>query len=73
MLLIPHGPGAGGDLALVDGAASQIIGRNVSKELWTYDQMKNHMLSPKGKTKNGTEARRDFSPERKQLFKGELS
>ena len=52
------------------GSTPQLIGRNASKELWTREELKCHMLSPKGKNKQGKEVRTDFSPTRKQLFKG---
>ena len=60
----------GKDLALVEGQTPQIIGRNAAKELWTRDEIKNHMLSPKGRCKAGAEPRTDFSPTRKAVFKG---
>ena len=63
-------PGKGEDLALVDGVTSEVIGRNASKKLWDREELKNHMLSPKGKCKAGAEPRTDFSPTRKELFKG---
>ena len=69
-LPIPKGPGKGNDLALVGGATPQLIGRNAAKELWEQEELKCHMLSPKGKNKQGKEPRTDFSPVRKQLFKG---
>ena len=70
LLPITVGPGIGEDLALVEGVTAQIIGRNASKKLWTRDELKQHMLSPKLKTKLGVEPRTDFSPVRKELFKG---
>ena len=69
-LLIPKGPCTGEDLALVGGLTPQLIGRNASKKLWTLDEIKAHMLSPKSKNKAGKEPRVDFSPVRKALFKG---
>ena len=48
-LPIPKGPGKGNDLALVGGATPQIIGRNAAIELWEQEELKCHMLSPKGK------------------------
>ena len=69
-LPIPKGPGKGNDLALVGGATLQLIGRNAAKELREQEEIKCHMLSPKGKNKQGKESRTDFSPVRKQLFKG---
>ena len=70
-LLIPSGPYAGEDLALVGGLTPQIIGRNASKKLWTVDEIKSHMLSPKSSgNKPGKEPRTDFSPVLKALFKG---
>ena len=70
-LLLPilHGPGKGRDLALVDGVTPQVIGRIASKELWSREELKNHMLSPKMR-KSGSEPRTDFSPIRKKPFKG---
>ncbi|XP_075261942.1 uncharacterized protein LOC142353562 isoform X2 [Convolutriloba macropyga] len=59
-LLIPKGPFAGEDLALVGGLTPQVIGRNASKKLWTVDELKTHMLSPKVKSKGGEEARTGF-------------
>ena len=70
LLLIPHGPGKGYDLALVEGTTAETIGRNASKKLWTREELKQHMLSPKMKNKAGSEPRTDFSPIRKNLFKG---
>ena len=61
----------GENLALVEGVTPQIIGRNASKKLWTRDELKQHMLSPKVRTKSGVEPRTDFSPIRKALFKGD--
>ena len=70
LLLITKGPGKGKDLALVTGTSPQIIGRNACKQLWTDDEMKTHMLSPKGKKKQGAIIRTDFSPVRKEHLKG---
>ena len=67
---IPKGPAVGRDLALVEGGTAQVLGRNASKILWTRDELKAHMLSPKGKNKKGTEPRTDFSPVRKETLKG---
>ncbi|XP_075246154.1 uncharacterized protein LOC142339780 [Convolutriloba macropyga] len=50
-------------------ATAQTIGRNASKKLWTREELKQHMLSPKMKNKAGSEPRTDFSPIRKNLFK----
>ena len=72
MLEIPHGPGKGEDLALTEGSTAQIVGRNASKKLWDTEELKQHMLSPKGKYKTGAEPRTDFSPVRKGLFKGNI-
>ncbi|XP_075249432.1 uncharacterized protein LOC142342120 [Convolutriloba macropyga] len=49
-LPIPKGPNHGYDLALVDGGTAQVLGRRASKKLWTHDELKNHMLSPKEKS-----------------------
>ena len=59
----------GSDLALVEGATPQIIGRNACRKLWTTDELKQHMLSPKIKQKQGDVARTDFSPTKKELLK----
>ena len=72
LLEIIKGPGKGKDLALVTGPTAQIIGRNASKELWTRDELKNHMLSPKKKQKQGAQTRTDFSPVRKEQLKGSI-
>ena len=72
MLEIPHGPGKGEDLALTEGSTAKIVGRNASKKLWDTEELKQHMLSPKGKYKTGAEPRTDFSPVRKALFKGKI-
>ena len=69
-LPIPKGPGKGNNLAPVGGATPQLIGCNAAKELWEQEELKCHMLSPKGKNKQWKEPRTDFSPVRKQLFKG---
>ena len=47
LLPFPKGPGKGKNLAVVGGASAQIIGRNACKELWTKEELKKHMLSPK--------------------------
>ena len=60
----------GSDLALIEGATPQLIGRNACRKLWTNDELKQHMLSPKIKQKPGVVARTDFSPTRKELLKG---
>ena len=70
LLLIPKGPGKGKDLAQVVGSSTQLIGRNACKELWTTEELKSHMLSPKMKQKQGAVLRTDFSPTRKEIFKG---
>ena len=70
LLLFTKGPGKGKDLALVTRTSPQIIGRNASKQLWTDDEMKIHMLSPKGKKKQGAFIRTDFSPVRKEQLEG---
>ena len=63
----------GKDLALVTGSTAQMIGRNACKELWTREELKVHMLSPKAKQqKQGTPVRTDFSPVRKELLKGSV-
>ena len=72
LLPIPKGPGKGEDLATVGGISPQLIGRNACKKLWTEEELKKHMLSPKGKNKQGGVARTDFSPTRKGLLKGYL-
>ena len=59
-LPIPKGPDAGQDLALVEGGTAQVLGRNASKMLWSREELKRHMLSPKGKNKKGSEPRTDF-------------
>ena len=73
LLLITKGPGKGTDLAAVTGSTPQLIGKNASKKLWFNDEIKNHMLSPKSKQKEGVPMRTDFSPTRKELFKGYLN
>ena len=70
MLLVPNGPGKGTDLVLVDGLTPQKNERNAAKKLWYDEELMQHMLSPKGKTKSGNEPRTDFSPTRKEIFKG---
>ena len=70
LLPIPKGENKGKDLALVEGVSPQIIGRNASKMLWTTEEMKCHMMSPKGRNKVGNIPRTDFSPVRKETFKG---
>ncbi|XP_075264349.1 uncharacterized protein LOC142356294 isoform X2 [Convolutriloba macropyga] len=69
LLEIPKGPGKGKDLALVSGSSPQMIGRNACKMLWTQEELKQHMLSPKSKQKQGTTSRIDFSPTRKEILK----
>ena len=71
VLEIPKGPGKGGDLVLTEGITPQILGRKASKKLWYKEELKAHMLSPKGKPRKGTEPRTDFSPIRKETFKGD--
>ena len=73
LLPIPKGMSKGQDLALVEGVTPQIIGRNASKLLWTNDELKSHMLSPKGKNKVGNIPRTDFSPVRKATLRGYFS
>ena len=63
----------GEDLALVEGFTPQLIGRNALKKLWSRDELKQQMLSPKVRTKSGVEPRTDFSPIKKALFKGDKS
>ena len=70
LLLIPKGPGKGTDLAQVVGSSPQLIGRNACKELWTTEELKSYMLSPKMKQKQGAVLRTDFSPTRKEILKG---
>ena len=69
-LLIPKFPCTSEDLALVGGLTPQLIGRNASKKLWTVEEIKAHILSPKSKNKAGKEPRVNFSSVRKALFKG---
>ena len=69
---MPKGPGKGSDLATVTGSTPQLIGRNACKQLWYTEEIKEHMLSPKSKQKEGVMQRTDFSPVRKKLFKGKL-
>ena len=69
-LLITKGPNKGEDLALVQGATAQILGRRASRMFWTDEELKQHMLSPKGKVRKKVEPRTDFSPIRKESFKG---
>ena len=70
LLLITKGPGEGTNLATTGGATPQLVGRNACKRLWTVEEIKQHMLSPKIKQKQGVVSRTDFSPTRKTLFKG---
>ena len=62
----------GEDLALVEGTTAQILGRKASKKLWTDEELKCHMLSPKVKSRKNVEARIDFTPTRKETFKGNM-
>ena len=69
-LPIPKGPGEGFDLALIEGVTPQVLGRTASNKLWTSEELKNHMMLPKGKCRKNVEPRTDFSPTRKETFKG---
>ena len=69
-LPIPKGPNEGFDLALLEGSTAQILGRRASTKLWSNDELMNHMLSPKLNHRKHGEPRTDFSPTRKDTFKG---
>ena len=69
-ILITKGPSDGEDLALIQGATAEILGRRAARKLWTEDELKRHMLSPKGKAMKNIEPRKDFSPIRKESFNG---
>ena len=65
---VTKGPGKGINLMTVKGSTAQILGRNAARTLWTNEELKNHMLSPKSRRKL-KEVRTDFSPTRKETFK----
>ena len=73
---ILRGPNFGKDLMKVKGSTPQSLARNAAKVLWTKDELKQHMLSPRKRTSNSRavlQPRTDFSPTRKAQLKGYIS
>ena len=75
---ITKGPNKGGDLAQLiyqqklrsTPWTPQTLGRACSRLLWSDTDMTAKMLSPTGKGRRSDKSRDDFSPDRKQCFKG---
>ena len=79
LIEIPKGPNKGKCLALLIHQQQlsrstpwipQTLGRATSRLLWSDTDMTEHMLSPTGKGRRSENNRKDFSPERKNCFKG---
>ena len=78
---ITKGENIGQDLYYTEGSSNSNLWRNVARRLYTKDQLKNIMLSPlprpptDPKRKSAGPAKRhrnDWSPVRKNLYKGKL-
>ena len=78
---ITKGENIGQDLYYTEGSSNSNLWRNVARKLYTKDQLKNIMLSPlprpptDPKRKSAGPAKRyrnDWSPVRKNLYKGKL-
>ena len=57
-LLVSKGPNKEFDLATITGKSAASIMRQAANKLWTLDEQKNLMLSPKANPRSGAPARR---------------
>ena len=74
VLPVPEGGvDEGFDLAQLDAITPQSLGRKTCYKLWSETELKNYMLSPERKYKQGSEPRTDFSPRRKDTFNRKLN